>query len=298
MPPRITRKRWRRPQRLTLDGPVVARRKDLVMPTFMALEPGAVRRTNQRRVRAICVAFTVGALAEGFLLSLIGLPIVVVVVFALLALAYFLGGRTACSGWMRFAFGATGVTAPEMLNILDGVSSSAKCPNPELLMTVGDAPNALALGISKGWILLTAGSARLDRMQLEAMFGQSLAHIRDGDAAVASTSILLGHGAQFATKVLGAPRGWIALLAIPLWPATLLARFVSARVTPADREHRADVAGALMTRYPPGMVQMLRSAGNEHSASVIRASDKFWLAPRTDAMHMVLDGRARAVSEM
>ncbi|MGH2758469.1 MAG: hypothetical protein ACRDKJ_02790, partial [Actinomycetota bacterium] len=65
MAKKFTRRRWRRPERLTLEHPPVRRRKDIGAPTPLMLEPALARRASRRRLEALLVAFLVLCALEG-----------------------------------------------------------------------------------------------------------------------------------------------------------------------------------------------------------------------------------------
>ena len=65
---------------------------------------------------------------------------------------------------------------------------------------------------------------------------------------------------------------------------------------PEDREVRADVAGALLTRYPPGVAEALREAGGDPSP--LRISDPFWFVPRSGGRGPEANRRAELLEEM
>ncbi|HVL80312.1 MAG TPA: hypothetical protein VM840_01815 [Actinomycetota bacterium] len=302
---KLQRKRWRRPQRLTLEGPPVARRKDLVMPTVMDLEPGEAAGRNRRRTAVLLVVFGISVLVEAgavaAALMLAGLPAVGALLAVLIAVsgaAYLAAGARYGDGWARYALRATPVTAPEILNAVDGVCSAAKAPSPELLMVPGELPNSLSLGLRTRWVAVTSGTTRLSRLEREALVAHELAHLRDADSSLASLFVLTAGAIELASKALGAPRGWLALLSVPVWPACLVVRACGRLVSPADREHRADVVGSLVTRYPPAMASLLRRAGGEHAPAALRVTDRFWFAPRTRVGGPDVHERATLVAEM
>jgi hypothetical protein len=85
------------------------------------------------------------------------------------------------------------------------------------------------------------------------------------------------------------------LLAIPLWPVALAMRLGRRIAIPPDREHRADIAAAMLTRYPPGIVDALETGGG--GASGLGLADAFWFVPR-NASDEQIQARADLVGEM
>lgn len=292
------RKRWRRPQRLTLEGPPPARRKDVTVPQLMTLEPPLVWHDNRRRMAVLLLGFTGLSAVEGLLAGLAAGAPWVFAPAAGLAVAYIVVGARFGDGWMRTVLRAAPCDAPATANVLGGLAREAAVPVPELLQVPGEAPNAISLGLRRRWVCLTDGAYAMGRLEQEALLAHELIHLSRGDAALASAFVLIGGAPELATKALRAPAGVLALLSVPLWPACLLVRIVGRWLIPDVREHRADVCGAMLTRYPPGMRKFLRAASVEQSDSRLRATDGFWAAPRTPAGERDLERRELLVSEM
>lgn len=292
-------RRWRAPKRLTLEGPPVARRKDLVVPDMLTLGSQEAWRENRERMAVLLVGFLVLGTAWGGLLGAlagsvwIGLP-----AGAGFGLAYLVVGARFGDGWMQQVLGAARPGPERARNLLRGVTSTAGVPAPELLVAPGETPNALALGLRRRWVVLTEGAATMERLELEAVLAHEVAHLRDGDAALASAFVLLAGAPELGLRGLRTGGGALALLSLPLWPVCVLLRLSSYVLFPAEREHRADVCGALLTRYPPGMHRLLLRATGEHGNSPLRASDPFWFAPRTIVSGPRIATRAERVAEM
>ncbi len=296
---RFTRKRWRRPQRLTLEGPVVVRRKDLVVPDVLTLEPALAWRENRRRMGLLLVAFLTMAGIVGLIIGAVaGIVLVAVPVFAGLAFAYLVAGARFGDGWIRGVLRAEPLSDPRAGNMLEGVARRAGVPVPGLYVAPGEIPNALAGGLRRRWIVLSAGAVQAPRLELEALLAHEIAHLRDGDAAFASAYVLLGGAMELGTRALGHPGGILALLAVPLWPVCLAIRAARQALFSDDRERRADVVGALLTVYPPGMAKALRAAAGEQQPARLRATDPFWFVPRAGDPGEGIQVRARLVAEM
>lgn len=292
-------KRWRAPKRMTLEGPPIARRKDLVVPEVLTLEPHDAWRENRGRMAILLVAFLVLCAGWGTLVGLYagivwaGLPVAVG-----LGLVYLVVGARYGDGWMQRVLGAEEQGSERVRNTLRGVTGSAGVPAPDLRVSPGAEPNAVALGLRRRWVVITSGAAELDRLELEALLAHEVCHLRDGDGALAAAFVLLAGAPELGTKSLGSRGGPLALVALPLWPVCLLLRLSSYVLFPAEREHRADVCGALLTRYPPGMHRLLSRAAGEHENSPLRASDPFWFAPRRPVSGPGVAERADRIAEM
>jgi heat shock protein HtpX len=295
----VTRRRWRRPQRLTLEGPPVARREDLVVPDVLTLEPALAWHENRRRMAILLGAFLVLSIVEGGAIGAVvgrwwlGIP-----AGAGLALLWLVVAARFGDGWMRQALGAERARSALLWNALEGTVERSGIPAPELAVTKGPAPNAIALGLRRRWICVTTGAARLQRVEIEGLIAHEVAHLRDGDAALASAYVVLAGAPELTVRSAGAPGRLLTVLSVPLWPVAVGLRVLRNVVTPSDREHRADVAAALITRYPPGLRAALQAASVEHGSGKLRAADPFWFAPRTSTPGPDLARRAELVSEM
>lgn len=299
MAPKLTRRRWRRPKRMTLEGPPPSRRKDIVVPDVLTLEPELAWRQNRTRMAALLAVFLTLSTAEGVAVGLAaGLVVIAVPAAVALALAYLVAGARFGDGWIRAVLGASPLDSPKAANVLEGVCSTAGVTRPELYAGPGEATNALAMGLRRRWVLVTPGTTALERVDMEGLLAHEVVHLRDGDAALASAYVLIAGAPELALGALRAGAGPIPLLAAPLWPACLVVRLLGTFFSAPDREHRADVAGALMTRYPPGLRNALRRAAVEQGGSRLRTSDAFWFAPRAEPRGRGIAERADLVGEM
>jgi len=142
---------------------------------------------------------------------------------------------------------------PRLTNLVEGLCLDAELPRPRLLVVEADAPNALAAGLSPGnaaLVVTTGLLARLNLVELEGVLARELDQIRSHAVRVSTLAVVLGglpallwHRAPGAGRV-------AAFLAAPLTPLLLLAR-------PYDGEVGSDERGALLTRYPPGLISAL-----------------------------------------
>lgn len=301
MAPKKSRRprRWRAPKRMTLEGPPVARRKDLVVPEVLTLESQDAWRENRGRMAVLLVAFLVLCAGWGGLVGLYGgFAWLAAPAASGLGFAYLVLGARYGDGWMQGVLGAEQPGAEREENVLRGVTATAGVPAPELVVAPGGEPNALALGLRRRWVVITDGAAGLDRLELEALLAHEVAHLRDGDGALAAAFVLLAGAPELGAKGLRSRAGPLAFVVLPLWPVCLLLRLAGYVLFPAEREHRADVCGALLTRYPPGMHRLLTRAAGEHENSPLRASDPFWFAPRRPVSGPGVAERAERVAEM
>jgi heat shock protein HtpX len=208
-----------------------------------------------------------------------------------LGVLYFFVGREWGDAWLRRALRARRSAPPRLRRLAVSEARSAGVQEPDVLIAPGSAPNAIALALRRRAVVLTEGCEQMDELPLEAMVAHEMVHLRDGDAAVSCLYLVLAAGPQLLLR--GAGLG--CLLAVPLWPAAAAMRLMRPVAVPPDREHRADVAAAMLTRYPPGLVAALEAAGGR--ASGLRAADGLWFVPRERTRADALR-RAELIAEM
>jgi Zn-dependent protease with chaperone function len=287
------KRRWRRPERLTLDGPPVARRKDLGVSEPLPLEPELARRTSRRQIEVLLVAFALLCAVEGALIGLaVGHPIIGACTGVALAALYFVVAREFGDRWIIKALRAVPVDRTRPLRLASSEAKSAGIPAPSVLVAPGDVPNALAFALRRRWVVTTRACETLDELVLDGILAHEIVHLRDGEATVTSLFVVLAGGPDLLMR--GA--GPLAALSLPVWPATLVLRLFASWVRSGDVEHRADIAAALLTRYPPGIETALRSSGG--SSGGIKLLDPFWFVARDDTRASDAERRAGLVAEM
>jgi Zn-dependent protease with chaperone function len=288
---KFTRRRWRRPERMTLEHPPVIRRKDISAPTPLAIETALARRASRRRLETLLLVFFGLSAAEGLVIALLTRRWVLVPVFAGLGVLYFLVAREWGDVWLRRALRARPIEASRLRRLAGSEARSAGVPPPDVLVAAGAEPNAIAVSLRKRSIVLTSPCEDLDELALEGLLAHEIIHLRDGEATVASLFVVLSAGPELLFR--GAGIG--CALALPLFPIGLVLRLARSLLIPADREHRADVAAAMLTRYPPGIVDALQAAGG--ASCGLRIADGLWFVPRNGSADEK-QRRAELVGEM
>jgi heat shock protein HtpX len=270
---------------MTLERPPVMRRKDLGPPDVLTLETDLERQTARRRATAMSATFVLVAALEGLIVGWIVHALWLVIALAVLAAAYTTVLRAAGGRWLARLLRAEPARNPRLNRYGVNLAAAASVATPRVLVVRGDTPNAFAIGLEPRAIVGTTGALNLADLTLEALVAHETVHIRDGDAMLTSLYLAL-------TRVLAlVGRGVVAaLLAVPVLPASVVIAALRPVWFPADHEHRADVAAALLTRYPPGVATALRSAEGA-AAPGPRAAARFWFAPADDE-------RARLIDEM
>lgn len=292
---KFTRRRWRRPERMTLEHPPVMRRKDIGVPTQLMLEPDLARRASRRRLETLLLVFLGLCAVEGLVVALLtGVWVLLPAVLGL-GVLYFFVGRERGDAWLERAFGTRGEPSVRLRRLVVTEARRAGVPEPEVLVGPGAEPNALALSLRRRALVVTAGSEEVDDVVLEGMIAHEIVHLRDGEATAASLYLIFSAAPQLLLR--GA--GVALVLAVPLWPVCAAMRLARTLAAPADREHRADVAGALLTRYPPGVAEALRHAGG--TTCGLAPADELWFVPRGGSREEAVAAagrRAALVAEM
>jgi Zn-dependent protease with chaperone function len=287
------KRRWRRPERMTLDGPPVVRRKDLGVSEPLPLEPELARKTSRRHIEVLLVSFAILCAAEGALIGLaLGHPILGALGALVFGALYFFVAREFGDSWIVRALRAGPVEGPRALRLASSEAKSAGIPAPTVLVAPGEVPNALSFALRRRWVVTTQACETLDELALEGLLAHEIVHLRDGESTVASLFVALAGGPDLLMR--GA--GPLAALSLPLWPAALVLRLLAQKIRPADAEHRADIAAALLTRYPPGIETALRASGGPSGG--VKLLDPFWFVARDPARAPEAQRRAELVAEM
>lgn len=287
--PRFGKRRWRRPERLVLDHGPVVRRKDLGVSEPVAVEAALGRRASRRHLQTILLAFVAGSAIEGVVVGLvIGHPFIATITAVAYAIAYFVVAREFGDAWLSRALRTRSEAGLRVTRLVAAEAAGAGIPAPRVLVAEGEGPNATSFALRRRSIVTTRGAEELDELALEGMIAHEVVHIRDGDSAVAALYAVLAG----APDLVGRGAGALALLSIPLWPVAFALRALRGVAVPSGREHRADVAAAMLTRYPPGIVAALEASGVP--AGSPRIFDPFWFVSDGEAARE----RAALIAEM
>lgn len=281
---KFTRRRWRRPERMTLEAPSASRRKNLGPPDILTLETDLERQAARRRASALVSVYVVVAAIEGLV---IGIPLRMIWLapcFVVLAILYVAFVRAFGGRMLAKTLGAEAARNPRLNRYGHNLAVATGMAEPNVLIVRSDRPNAFAIGLAPHAVVATTGSLNIEDLTLEGLMAHAVVRIRDGDAALSSLYIALAGLDVLKANALTAPA------AIVLLPAGLVIRALRRLWFPRDDKHRADVAAAMLTRYPPGVSTALRAAqGDKPPGPAVGAA--FWFAP-TD------DERARLIDEM
>lgn len=149
-------------------------------------------------------------------------------------------------------------------NLLESLSLRSGINRPELYLTDDQAVNGLAIQQSgaAAAVITKGASERLDRLQLEGLLAEIVARIASGDARRSTVAIGM---------LMPLVAGPFSFLAGP-------ARTLIDRVLHADRELAGDIDAVGLTRYPPGLRDVLQQASDQP----VQASDataRMWVVP-------------------
>lgn len=200
-----------------------------------ALLEGEVRSVYRSTAAALAVPLILVSLLVGIFVGwMLGLALLVVSIALVVALVAWRrsGAVTAALN----ALGARRLRAGEnarYANLIEGLAMSSGVAEPRLYVV--DDPRANAATVALGddaCVVVTSGLLdAADRMRLEAVLAQQVAHLAGGDAQAATAA----HA--FRTSV-----GW---------------RYELDRLLPARREELCDLNALEFTRYPPGLISAL-----------------------------------------
>jgi heat shock protein HtpX len=228
-----------------------------------------------------------------------GLVVAVVIALFLQLGAYRYGDRIVLAS--ARAKEVTQEEQPRLHNIVDGLAIAAGIPKPRVWIVPEQAPNAFATGRDPehSHIAVTQGLLEMmSRVELEGVIGHEMSHILDRDilygtivATVIGAVVLIsefflramwwgglggrrgndrsGGGAEMILFVVG----FVLLILAPIF-GQLIQLAVS-----RNREYLADAQGAMLTRYPPGLISALEKIGAAPHAmrSANNATAHLWL---------------------
>jgi heat shock protein HtpX len=295
---------------------------------------------NKRKTILLLLAAILLLAAVGYAIGTIygtgpaGLAVAVVVALLLQLGAYRYGDRVVLAS--ARAREVTPEEQPRLHNIVEGLAIAAGIPKPRVWVVPEQAPNAFATGRDPehSHIAVTQGLLDvMDRVQLEGVIGHETSHILDRDilygtvvATVIGAVVLIsefflrtwwwgGIGGRRSDNQSGGGGIELVLFAIGfvlLILAPLFGQLIQLAVS-RNREYLADAEGAMLTRYPPGLIGALEKIRDAPHAmrSANNATAHLWLdqpsrfpGERTGTMerlfstHPPIDERIRRLREM
>jgi heat shock protein HtpX len=228
---------------------------------------------NDRRALLLLAAFAGPLLLLGLLLWW-----VTPVIFVVLAVVAGLGVWAALNA-DRIALARLGaVPAPaercaRLYNLVEGLCLDAGVPQPRLLLLDSEAPNVMTVGYGpeRAAIVVTSGLLdKLNLVELEGVLATQVELIKGHEIRVRTEALVLGEAPWLLWF-----RGPRALAAL-----TLPVRLLESLSRPAADTLSADEHGALLTRYPPGLINALTKIAEDPARLPAAAvpSASLWLA--------------------
>jgi Zn-dependent protease with chaperone function len=230
----------------------------------------------------------------------IGLAIAVGVALVLQIASYFSGDKVVLASARARA--VTAEEQPRLHNIVEGLAIAAGVPKPAVYVVPEQAPNAFATGRDPQHSSVAVTQGLLDmmnRVELEGVIGHEMSHVVDRDilygtivAVVIGAVVLIsefflrswwwggfggrrsdrGNGNGGGVELIVFAIGFALLILAPLF-GQLIRLSVS-----RNREYLADAQGAMLTRYPPGLISALKKIGEAPHAmrSANNATAHLW----------------------
>jgi heat shock protein HtpX len=295
--------------------------------------------SNKRKtILLIAVAFVL-LCAVGYAIGLlsgagwVGLGIAVVVAVFLQLGSYFYGDKLVLASTR--AKEVSPEDEPRLHNVVEGLAIAAGVPKPRVYVVPEQAPNAFATGRDPAHSSIAVTQGLLDtmnRVELEGVIGHEMSHVVDRDilygtivATLIGAVVLIseffmrswwwgGFGGRRGNRDGGGP---VALVIFAVGFALLILAPIFGQLiqlaTSRNREYLADAQGAMLTRYPPGLIAALRKiqAAPHAMRSANNATSHLWLeqpsripGERTSTMerlfstHPPIEERIRRLEEM
>jgi len=265
----------------------------------------------------------------------VGLAIAVGIALVLQIGAYYSGDKIVLASARARA--VTPEDEPRLHNIVEGLAIAAGVPKPAVYVVPEQSPNAFATGRDPEHSSVAVTQGLLDtmnRVELEGVLGHELSHVVDRDilygtivATVIGAIVLLsefflrswwwgGFGGRRSDR--GNGNGGVVELVVfavgfaLLILAPLLGQLIRLAVS-RNREYLADAQGAMLTRYPPGLISALKKIQDAPHAmrSANNATAHLWFeqpsrvqGPQTGRMeklfstHPPIEERIRRLEEM
>jgi heat shock protein HtpX len=193
--------------------------------------------------------------------------------------------------------------APRLHNVVEGLAIAAGLPKPRVWVVPERAPNAFATGRDPehSSIAVTQGLLEtMNRVELEGVIGHEMSHVRDRDILLGTMVATLVGAAVLLSEFFMRTWWWGGIGGRrsnnnnsgggPIELVLLIVGFVLIALAPLagqliklsvsrNREYLADAEGALLTRYPPGLISALQKieAAPHAMSSANNATAHLWL---------------------
>jgi heat shock protein HtpX len=199
-----------------------------------------------------------------------GMTFALIIAFAMNFIAYWFSDKIVLK--MYGAREVTEAEAPELYQVVAGLSQKANLPMPKVYIIDQEQPNAFATGRNpnKGAVAVTTGIMKiLSREELEGVIAHELSHIKHRDiligtiaATIAGAISYLAQMAQWAAIFGGGrndeERGGSPIAAIVMMIVGPIAAMLVQMAISRSREYGADKGGALITGNPLYLAKALK----------------------------------------
>lgn len=174
--------------------------------------------------------------------------------------------------------------SPELYNIVENLAITAGLPAPKIYLIKESQPNAFATGRNPkhSVIAVTEGLLnKLDRSELEGVIAHEMSHIGNRDILLSTMVVVLIGFISIAsdiflrTSLFGGFRsrdnnregggGILALIGVALIILAPISAMLIQLAISRKREFLADSSGALLTRYPDGLISALQKISNDNT---------------------------------
>jgi heat shock protein HtpX len=265
----------------------------------------AIAQNKRRSILLIAGAILLlGAVGFGlgylFSSGIVGLVVAIVIAAGLSIGSYRYGDRVVLASTR--AREVTQEQEPRLHNVVEGISLAAGIPKPRVYVVPEQAPNAFATGRDPEHSSIAVTQGLLDmmnRVELEGVVAHEMSHVLDRDilfgtivATLVGAVVILSEfflrwflWGGFAGRrsndsnggaigLIGLAIGLVLLILAPLFGQII--KFAVSR----EREYLADAQGAMLTRYPPGLISALEKIAESPTAmrSANNATAHLWLS--------------------
>ena len=224
------------------------------------------------------LGFSIGYAIGGDVTSALFVMVIALVVGALISAGSFFSGDSLVLA-ASSAKEVDASAAPQLMNVIQELAIAANIPMPKVYIIDDTAPNAFATGRDPqhASVAITTGLLeKLDREELQGVFGHELSHVRNYDIRFALlVGVLVGSIALLADFFLrftfwgggrrssnreGGSNGLQAIMFVVAIVLAILAPIASRLVQLAvnrQREYLADASSVALTRNPHGLERAL-----------------------------------------
>ncbi len=239
------------------------------------------RSSNIRRTWGLILGFLVVVIAVGYAVSYYyGNPsilyIAVVIAVATNFYAYWASDTLVLS--LNHARPATREEFFDYYTVVENLAITAGLPKPKLYVIDDPAPNAFATGRDENHAVVCATTgllSMLTRPELEGVIAHELSHIKNRDILLMTVAVVLAGFVAIVANIFLRMSFWgggrsndnkngnailMVLAVVGIILAPIAAKLIQLAVS-RRREFLADASGALLTRYPEGLVSALTKIG-------------------------------------